>query len=210
MLVKGPIMHQGVIEHVLPGRMRLRFREQRGNIGFFQELVQRLEQLPEVERVLANPLTGSILIFHGGSPREIAAYAVSVEVKPPASPGPPQPPRRTAQTRVWAPEPIRLALCGLAVYQLARGRLASNAAQQFWYAGRAAALQQQPLAIGLAVLGLLQGLGGRWLAPASSFLMYALLSDNASNERRKAPTTLRTIRFARLRHSLPGSKHRLG
>jgi hypothetical protein len=207
--MKGPIMQKGIIEHVLPGRMRLRFREQRGNTGFFQELAQRLEQLPNVERVLTNPLTGSILIFHGGSPGEIATYADAVEVKPAASSRPPRQPRNTLHTRGWSPKPISLALCGLAAYQLARGRFATNAAQQFWYAERAAALQQQPLAIGMAALGLLQGLGGRWLAPASSFLMYALFSENASQARRKAPTTpLRTMRFARLRPFFRGSKHR--
>ena len=203
-------MQQGIIEHVLPGRMRLRFREQRGSNGFFQELVQRLEQLPEVERVLANPSTGSILIFHGGSPAAIAAHAGVVE----STPSPASRPHREAGY-VWKiggriSQPITFALYGLALYQLARGRLATNAAQQFWYAERAAALRQQPLALGLATLGLLQGLGGRWLAPASSFLMYALLSENARKTRRKAPTTsLRRMRFARLRSFIPGSKHPL-
>jgi hypothetical protein len=102
-------------------------------------------------------------------------------------------------------------LYGLALYQLARGRIANNAAQQFWYAERAAALRQQPLAVGLAALGLLQGLGGRWLAPASSFLMYALLSEIAPTARPKAPTTpLRTMPYARLRSFLPDGKRRSG
>ena len=202
-------MQQGIIEHVLPGRMRLRFREQRGSNGFFQELVQRLEQLPEVERVLANPSTGSILIFHGGSPAEIAAHAGAVESTPAAA----SRPHREA-SYVWkiggrTSQPITFALYGLALYQLARGRLATNAAQQFWYAEQAAALRQQPLAVGLVALGLLQGLGGRWLAPASSFLMYALLSEIYPNVRRKAPTTsLRTMPYARLRSFFPGSKRR--
>lgn len=196
-------MHQGIIEHVLPGRMRLRFREQRGNSGFFQELVERLERLPDVERVLANPLTGSILIFHRGSPGEIAAHADAVEAEPRAFSGPP---RQTPQIAGRAPAPTTITLCGLALYQLVRGRLANNAAQQFWYAERAAALQHQHLAFALALLGLLQGLRGRWLAPASSFLMYALLSEKAGVARRTSPAKfLRRTQYARLRAFLPGA-----
>jgi len=202
-------MHQGIIEHILPGRMRLRFREERRNSGFFQELVPRLEHLPEVERVLANPLTGSILIFHRGSPAEIAAYAGAVEAKPTASTGPCR--KASGALPGGRINPTTLAFCGLALYQLGRGRLAGNAAQQFWYAQRAAELQQKPLAVGMAALGLLQAFGGRWLAPASSFLMYALFSEHVAKVRRSAPTMLpRTMRFARLRSAFPGMKTPLG
>jgi len=204
-------MHHGIIEHVLPGRMRLRFREQRGDSRFFQELTRRLEQLPEIERVVANPLTGSILIFHGGSPGEIAAHVGAVESKRPASSRPHPKASYASKIAGRTSQPKTFAFYGLALYQLARGRLANNAAQQFWYAEQAAALRQQPLAVGLVALGLLQGLGGRWLAPASSFLMYALLSEIYPNVRRKAPTTsLRTMPYARLRSFFPGSKRRPG
>jgi len=209
--MKGPLMHQGIIEHVLPGRMRLRFREQRGDSRFFQELSRRLEQLPEIERVVANPLTGSILIFHGGSAGEIAAHAGAVESKPSASSRPHPKASHASKIAGRTSQPITFALYGLALYQLARGRIANNAAQQFWYAERAAALRQQPLAVGLAALGLLQGLGGRWLAPASSFLMYALLSGFPPKARPKAPTTsLRAMPYARLRSFFPGRKRHPG
>src|SRR5262249_46302901 len=83
-------------------------------------------------------------------------------------------------------------------------------AQQFWYAERAAALQQQPLAIGLAALGS-AGLG-RALAGTGLLLSEdALFSENAPKARRKAPTTrLRTTRLARLRPFFPSSEHLLG
>src|SRR5262249_46457474 len=108
-------------------------------------------------------------------------------------------------------QPITFALYGLALYQLARGRIANNAAQQFCYAERAAALRQQPLALGLDTLGLLQGLGGRWLAPASALLMYALLSGFPPKARPKAATSsLRTRPYERLRSFLPGRKRHPG
>lgn len=109
----------------------------------------------------------------------------------------------------YMPHPATLAFCGLALYQLARGRVANNAAQQFWYAERAAALGQQPLAVGMAALGLLQAFGGRWLAPASSFLMYALLAETAGKPRKSTPKGLvRDLPFARLRWVLPRVKSR--
>jgi hypothetical protein len=56
----------------------------------------------------------------------------------------------------------------------------------------------------MAALGLLQAIGGRWLAPASSFLIYALLAETAGNARKSAPQRMvRNMPFARLRRVLP-------
>ena len=203
-------MHQGIIEHVIPGRLRLRFRAERRNADFFRQLACHLAQLPTVERIVTNPLTGSVLIFHRGSPAEIATRAGAVQRAP--SVELPDAPRRAVHTRQFSryiPPPATLAFCGLALYQLARGRVANSAAQQFWYAERAAVLGQRPLAVGMAALGLLQAFGGRWLAPASSFLMYALLAETAGKARKSAPERLvRDMPFARLRRMLPRVRSR--
>jgi len=197
-------MHQGIIEHVIPGRLRLRFRAERRNADFFRQLACHLAQLPTVERIVTNPLTGSVLIFHRGSPAEIAARAGAVQRD--------NGDLMVAHTRQFSrymPQPATLAFCGLALYQLARGRVANSAAQQFWYAERAAVLGQRPLAVGMAALGLLQAFGGRWLAPASSFLMYALLAETAGKARKSAPERLvRDMPFARLRRMLPRVRSR--
>jgi len=197
-------MHQGIIEHVIPGRLRLRFRAERRNADFFRQLACHLAQLPTVERIVTNPLTGSVLIFHRGSPAEIAARAGAVQRD--------NGDLMVAHTRQFSrymPQPATLAFCGLALYQLARGRVANSAAQQFWYAERAAALGQQPWAVGMAALGLLQAFGGRWLAPASSFLMYALLAETAGKPRKSTSEGLvRGLPFARLRWVLPRVRSR--
>jgi hypothetical protein len=180
-------MHQGIIEHVIPGRLRLRFRAERRNADFFRQLARHLEQLPTVQGVVTNPLTGSVLIFHRGSSAEIATRANAGRRAPAVELlDRDRMVAHTRQFRRYMPQPATLAFCGLALYQLARGRVANSAAQQFWYAERAAALGQQSLALGMAALGLLQVFGGRWLAPASSFLMYALLAERAGKARKSA------------------------
>jgi len=206
-------MHRGMIEHMIPGRVRLRFREQRRNEGFFQKIAHELAEIPTVERVHVNALTGSVLIFHSGNPTEIAERVDAVAPALPVN-------DRTLRSAVGRarrigermPRPKTLAFCALALFQLARGRIASNAAQQLWYAERANALGHPPLAIGMAALGLAQLFGGRWLGPASSLLMYALMTEAAANGGRKIArsSTAKQMRFARLRWVLPGIRSRPG
>src|SRR2546421_2480206 len=134
-LMKGSTMHRGIIEHMIPGRVRLRFREQRRNEGFFQKIAHELAEIPTVERVYVNPLTGSVLIFHSGNPVEIAervdAGSPAFQVNERALRGAAGRARRISERM---PRPKTLAFCALALFQLARGRSASNAAQQFAYA----------------------------------------------------------------------------
>lgn len=206
-------MHQGIIEHTIPGRMRLRYREERRNIGFFQGLAHELEQLPVVSRVVANPLTGSVLIFHSGSPIEIAARAGAVSGAARSEE------RQGAANRMrnryfpsHIPDVKFLALLGVSLLQIARGRVASNALNQFWFAERAASVGQSALALGMAGLGIAQLFRGRWLGSAATVLMYNLMGETSPKLHRHYPprTQLQGMPFARLRSALPRFRSRPG
>src|SRR4030065_445161 len=50
------------ITHNSPGRLRLRIRAQRGHAVYFAGIEEKLVQCPGIERVVANPVTGSVLL----------------------------------------------------------------------------------------------------------------------------------------------------
>ena len=50
------------ITHNSPGRLRLRIRAQRGRADYFAGIEEKLVQCPGIERVVANPVTGSVLL----------------------------------------------------------------------------------------------------------------------------------------------------
>jgi hypothetical protein len=45
-----------IIEHQLPGRLRLRIPTRRGDVSFFQGLVHALSERPDVKEIDATPL----------------------------------------------------------------------------------------------------------------------------------------------------------
>ena len=63
------------IEHQIPGRVRLRIPERRGDAAFFQRIVGTLSKLPDVTELDGSPLTGSIRIRHKGPSEAIMAAA---------------------------------------------------------------------------------------------------------------------------------------
>jgi hypothetical protein len=174
-------MQQGILEHAIRGRMRLRFRSRRGDVAFFGQLVELLNRQPTVTSVEANPATGGVLVLHTGSGRELAELASTIA-------GPYVAPVQAgghksllgslaSRGRHWRPSWPALGLAGLAFYQLARGRALGSASEQFWHASRAREMNQPGVGIALISLGVLQLFSGRLLAPASSLLMYALMSE---------------------------------
>ncbi len=159
-----------MIEHMIPGRMRMRFRSRRGEEAFFAQLVARLQDHPDVIRVVANPRTASLLVFHAGNPREIAELAgirasdSGARAQQPANP--------RAAVRMEG-----LALSALGILQLVRGRVLDGASQHLWHAARARDLNMPALALGLIGLGITQGIRGRFLSSASSLFMNALMAQ---------------------------------
>lgn len=61
------------IEHHLPGRMRLKIPALKGKSRALRIVCDAVAQIPEVQRIEANPLTGSILIFYNARQRAFAS-----------------------------------------------------------------------------------------------------------------------------------------
>lgn len=68
---------EAVITHATPGRTRIRVMSHQRDAAFFARAEAVLGQLKGVERVKANPLTGSILVLHHPGLSEIARFGES-------------------------------------------------------------------------------------------------------------------------------------
>ncbi len=69
MLPLAEVSHAGI------KRVRLRVLERRGDAGYFAQVVEKLAQLPGIERVEANPLTASVLVLPGSVLDALGAQA---------------------------------------------------------------------------------------------------------------------------------------
>jgi hypothetical protein len=69
---------RGHIVHELPGRLRLRVANRRGNVEFFAGLLERLQSCLAVTDATANVATGSVLIQYDGE-REQVLNALTAE-----------------------------------------------------------------------------------------------------------------------------------
>lgn len=174
------------IEHQIPGRLRLRIPDRRGDAAFFERIVGTLSKLPDVTELDGSPLTGSIRIRHTGSCEAIIAAAGKerlfeigkrqgeVEPKKPSK----QPESNTdARGDAGTLDSIATGLSGLALFQVAQGEVTGSAAENFWNAyGAQRILGRKEIAAGFVLLGLYQLLQGQWLGSASSLFFYALIA----------------------------------
>lgn len=63
------------LSHSAPGRARLKIVDRRKDARFFAEAAERMLGAPGVERVEANPLTGSMLLVHSGELGPVLEFA---------------------------------------------------------------------------------------------------------------------------------------
>jgi hypothetical protein len=115
----------------MPGRTRLRIAARRGDAPLFAAIATGLSTIPGVSRAEVRPLTGSILIEHGGPFTRIAAAAEKARLFVIANGL--SPPRPTAA----AVDPKIVAAAGLgifALWQLAQGHILPPAITLAWYA----------------------------------------------------------------------------
>jgi hypothetical protein len=65
------------VVHELPGRLRLKIPEKRGDTAYFARLAEQLPHCPGILRVDGRVHTGSLLVLHGAATRaaDIDAYA---------------------------------------------------------------------------------------------------------------------------------------
>lgn len=154
-------LSQAYVAHQLAGRIRVRIPGRRYDLPFFEQLNQRLRDLPDVETVEVNPSTGSILI-RAADAALVTQRAVEEKlftlIEPPNRPhdeerlGAAQTSsliergRRTLRTvdrgvaritggRESLQSLVLAGLLGGGLVQLARGRVLAPAATLFWYAG---------------------------------------------------------------------------
>lgn len=167
------------IQHQIPGRLRLRIPARRGDVSFFHHVVQVLSKLPSIAELSAIPLTGSIIIRHSGPAQAITAAATEqglFEIGPEEPKKAPAPSSRR-QPHAGLRGTAATGLSGLALFQVARGRLTGNAAENFWNAYGAQRILGRPeIAAGFVLLGIAQVLRGQLLGSASSLFFYSLIT----------------------------------
>ena len=171
-----------VVEHMMPGRVRLRFRSKRDDVAFFEELIAAISQFAAVDAIDANPRTGSVLIRHSATPDELLLFAsVSGMIDPEKLAPSDEDQAGNANGRGVAasggPSIGTLALTALAILQALRGRVLGSATEQFWHASRLMGMDHPAAGLALIGMGFIQLLSGRVLAPASSLFTYALINE---------------------------------
>jgi hypothetical protein len=135
-----------MVVHSMAGRTRLRIPKRRGDRALFTSIAERLSAEPGVARIEVEPLTGSILAYHGGSLADLGAVAREASLfrleTDSALPPPRERPsrRREAGSRPGAPIEPRLVLASgllaIALWQVVRGHFLPPALTLAWYAAR--------------------------------------------------------------------------
>ncbi|HEY8161244.1 MAG TPA: hypothetical protein VIF34_03110 [Methylocystis sp.] len=132
----GAVLPTAEIAHAMPGRARLRFPDQQGDAAFFASVASGLSALPGVYKVTATPLTGSVLIQHGGPLERISGAAREAGLfeigKAPAAP------EAGAPVELDPKLLVSLGLAGLALWQLSREKFFPPALTLLWYASHLA------------------------------------------------------------------------
>jgi len=176
------------LEHQLPGRTRLKIPSKRGDVPYFESVVQRLAEHPAVDELRANPDTASILISYVGEVAAIMAVAAEgglFKIGQREKPKVANAPRRPARRAVDPPprDAAAVGLAGLAAYQISRGKLIGPASENLWNAYSAYRVLQNPgLAAAFVGLGLCQVLRGELFGSAASLFFYALRARQIAAE----------------------------
>lgn len=140
---------QARVEHVSPGRVRLRVAQRRGQAAYFETLSQRLGQEPMVRGVQVNARTGSVLLHFQPSAdwpalrRRAAELGLFAVVMPPARAAPARSRPslaplerlgRLAEPGSTGSAALAVALLAGAAIQTWRGQIAVPAVSLAWYA----------------------------------------------------------------------------
>lgn len=136
---------RATIAHQIPGRIRLLIQSQRGNAGFFDQLVHRFSEVEGVRLARGNPTAGTLVIEYEGSLHELILRSGAQEVLELAA----TPAGASARQLVQGTDkPVNLvtgreldpmfmagtAFSLMALLQSLRGQVFVPAATAFWYA----------------------------------------------------------------------------
>src|SRR5258708_6547253 len=148
------------IEHQIPGRLRLRIPERRGDVAFFQRVVEALSKLTDIKELDGSSLTGSVRIRHSGTAEAIAAAASKEGLfeigKRDGGAQPKKPPKEPASPGdAGMLDSIATGLSGLALFQVTQGQVTGSAGENFWNAyGAQRLLGRSEVAAGFFLFGL--------------------------------------------------------
>ncbi|WP_206523307.1 MULTISPECIES: hypothetical protein [unclassified Mesorhizobium] len=187
------MLPKATVEHTMPGRLRVKVSDFRGDVSYFRSAIEKLSNYPEIAGLRANPMTGSFIIEHKTDLPSIRKIAADGEVfdlqetfSPPPRREPPVPSGDKADDRNPALEGGRATviglLGGLAAYRATRGHGLGPATENFWNAFGALRILKNPfIALVFGGLGILQLTRGRWAGSASSLLFYAFVVRQLSD-----------------------------
>jgi hypothetical protein len=135
------------IAHQLPGRIRLRIPEKRGDDAFFRQLREVAGSVPGIRQVEVNHRTGSVLVLHDPDvPLLAMSEAVGLRLETDTGTRPiveqvggglqqiDTALRSVAGGQLDLRGVALIGLLGFGLYQLARGEVLAPAATLFWYA----------------------------------------------------------------------------
>lgn len=125
------------------GQLRFKLPRRKGDTEFFRHAAEVLERLEAVDSLQVNPMTGSILVYHHSSLKEIAGFARKNELFALAHHAKdPLPPKQQRSIDLATATTLLLVLLGL--IQVARGRVLGPASTLLWIAWQLASKGQSP------------------------------------------------------------------
>jgi len=165
------------IEHQLPGRLRLRVPDRRGDHAYFESVTQSLSAHPGVSRLRTDARRGSVIIHHtdddAGRLIATAGELFSVFEEQPRLPSAVARQPETAAIL----EVLAATWAALGFYKLSRRDALGTASENFWSAFRAhQLLNSRTFAIAYASLGVVQLLNLRILGSASSLFYNSFIA----------------------------------
>lgn len=138
------------IVHRLPGRLRIKFDKQKGDVAFFSMLSSELRTCPGVLDVTANPVTASALIQHTGAESKVLQFAAAhrlfnvitsngspadTQARMAAGPGSfSRDLKRVSGGSMDMNALVVMGLTGLAIQQAIQGNIMAPALSLLWYA----------------------------------------------------------------------------
>jgi hypothetical protein len=144
--------------HLIPGRVRLRIPDRRGDIKYFTLLHRKLAALDGIQAVVVNPSTSSLLISHSSAVKRLIEYAKAenlFEVTPDRFSAPVsdiisgqafsvnQRLRALSFGRLDLSSLAFLILLCLAIVQILRGQFLAPATTLLWYAIQALVMESR-------------------------------------------------------------------
>jgi hypothetical protein len=169
----------------------LRVPEPRHDAAWFARVAEDLLRHPRVKRVAVNVYTGSILLSHDGSLRElIDDLSRSITIVPRPIARVPSIKRQPVQfTPASALQALALGSVALGIWQARRGRLLASALEHVWHAyGAWRNLKAPTLAAAMAGGALVQLGRGQILSSAASLAYYAARLWRMSTPRDEPPS----------------------